>query len=50
LDIRGNVRLLFSRGALNGIAALVPAATLNDAYAYLPSNVTQDYWRMVTPP
>jgi hypothetical protein len=50
LDIRGNVRLLFSRAALNGIAALVPAATLNDAYAYLPSNVTQDYWRMVTPP
>jgi len=50
LDIRGNVRLLFSRAALNGIAALVPAATLTDAYAYLPSNVTQDYWRMVTPP
>ena len=49
LDVRGNLRLLFSRSALNGITALVPAATLNDAYAYLPSNVTQDYWRMVTP-
>jgi hypothetical protein len=49
LDIRGSLRLLFSRSALNGITALVPEATLNDAYAYLPSNVTQDYWRMVTP-
>lgn len=49
LDIRGNVRLLFSRAALNRTTALVPPATLNETYAYLPSNVTQDYWRMVTP-
>jgi len=49
LDIRGSVRLFFSRAALNGIAALVPTATLNETYAYLPSIVTQDYWRMVTP-
>ena len=49
LDIRGNVRLLFSRAALNGIAALIPTSTLNYAYRYLPSTLAQDYWRMVTP-
>ena len=49
LDIRGSIRLLFSRAALSGIAALIPTSTLNDTYAYLPSNVAQDYWRMVTP-
>ncbi len=50
LDIRGNVRLLFSRAALSGITALIPTSTLNYAYRYLPSGVAQDYWRMVTPP
>ena len=50
LDIRGNVRLLFSRAALSGITALIPTSTLNETYAYLPAIVTQDYWRIVTPP
>lgn len=49
LDIRGNMRLLFSRAALNGTVALVPAAALQEAYIHLPSVVTQDYWRMMTP-
>lgn len=49
LDIQGNLRLLFSRVALGRITALIPTATLNNAYSVLPSDVTQDYWRAVTP-
>ncbi len=49
LDIRGSMRLFFSRIALGRIAALIPTSTLNNAYGFLPSNVTQDYWRAMTP-
>jgi hypothetical protein len=48
LSIQGNIRLLFSRIALGRVAALIPTATLNNAYGHLPSNVTQDYWRAIT--
>jgi hypothetical protein len=49
LDIRGSMRLFFSRIALGRITALIPTSTLNNAYGFLPSNVTQDYWHAVTP-
>jgi len=49
LDIRGSVRLLFSRAALGRVTPLIPAATLNRAYGSLPFYITQDYWRTVTP-
>jgi len=49
LDIRGSMRLFFSRIALGRITALIPTSTLNNAYGFLPSNVTQDYWRAMTP-
>ena len=49
LDIRGSMRLFFSRIALGRITALIPTSTWNNAYGFLPSNVTQDYWRAVTP-
>ncbi|MDP2606876.1 MAG: hypothetical protein Q8S00_30430 [Deltaproteobacteria bacterium] len=47
-DIQGSMRLLFSRIALGRITALIPTSALNNAYGFLPSNLTQDYWRAVT--
>jgi hypothetical protein len=49
LDIQGTVRLLFSRQALSRVAPLIPATTLNSAHPSLPSMVSQNYWRAVTP-
>jgi hypothetical protein len=49
LDIQGTVRLLFSRQALSRSASLIPAAILSDAHPSLPSIISQNYWRAVTP-
>jgi hypothetical protein len=49
LDIQGPVRLLFSRQALGRIVPLIPTMTLNGAHQLLPSIVSQNYWRAVTP-
>jgi Tfp pilus assembly protein PilX len=49
LDIQGNLRLLFSRQGLTRAAGLVPTATLGNIYAVLPSAVSQQYWRTVSP-
>ena len=49
LDIQGSVRVLFSRPALNRVASLIPASTLNATYSSLPSMISQEYWRTVTP-
>lgn len=49
LDIQGAVRMLFSRQGLNRASTLVPAVTANIAYGSLPSVLSQDYWRSVTP-
>ncbi len=49
LDIQGAIRVLFSRVALGGVAALVPSTTLNAIYGALPYRITQNYWRIVTP-
>jgi hypothetical protein len=48
-DIRGAIRILFSRSALANVAGLVPSASLTQSYASLPFTVTQDYWRAVNP-
>ena len=49
LDIEGTVRLLFSRQALNLTVPLIPAATINTSHASLPTTISQNYWRAVTP-
>jgi Tfp pilus assembly protein PilX len=49
LDIQGSAKLLFSRPALNRIVSLIPSATLDNIYSSLPSTITQDYWRTVSP-
>lgn len=49
IDIRGSIRVLFSRSALSNAAVLVPSASLAQSYAVLPFSVTQDYWRAVNP-
>jgi len=49
LDIQGNLRLLFSRQTLSRAAALVPTSILGNTYAALPSVISQQYWRTVTP-
>jgi hypothetical protein len=49
LDIQGNLRMLFSRQALGRAAGLVPTPILDNAYAALPSVISQQYWRTVSP-
>ena len=49
LAIDGATRILFSRQALSRASSLIPMATVNNAYESLPSVVSQDYWRSVTP-
>lgn len=49
LDIEGAVRLLFSRQALSRVLPLIPTATINSAYGSLPTTISQNYWRAVTP-
>ena len=48
-DVQGNLRLLFSRQALRRASVLIPSAALSHAYTQLPSYVSQDYWRTVSP-
>ena len=48
-DVQGNVRLLYSRRALDLAARLIPTSTLQSSYANLPFTLSQDYWRLVTP-
>ena len=49
LEIHGPIKILFSRSALQTAASVVPASALTSAYASLPSEVVQSYWRPVTP-
>jgi hypothetical protein len=49
LDIQGNLRMLFSRQALGRAAGLVPTPILGNTYAALPSVISQQYWRTVSP-
>lgn len=49
LDVEGPIRALFSRQGLSRALSLLPATELNGFYSSLPSTVSQDYWRVVTP-
>jgi hypothetical protein len=49
LDIQGSVRVLFSRPALSQAVSLIPSSILQPAYASLPSTISQEYWRTMTP-
>jgi hypothetical protein len=49
IDVQGSVRLLFSRQALTQAAQLIPSPSLSSVYTSLPVQVSQDYWRTVTP-
>jgi hypothetical protein len=49
LDIQGTLRLLFSRQALARAAVLVSPPILANTYAALPSGISQQYWRTVSP-
>lgn len=49
VDVQGNVRLLYSRRALDLAARLIPTSTLQSSYTNLPFTLSQDYWRLVTP-
>ena len=49
MDVQGSLELLFSRAALTWSAGLIPAATITGLYAALPSVISQDYWRSVSP-
>ena len=49
LDVQGSVRLLFSHQALSQAAQLIPSSLLSNVYTALPVQVSQDYWRTVSP-
>jgi hypothetical protein len=49
VDFEGAIRVLFSRQSLNRASQLIPGAAFNSAYGSLPSMISQDYWRAVTP-
>jgi hypothetical protein len=49
VDMQGALRILFSRRALGGASAVMPPATASIAYESLPSIISQDYWRTLTP-
>ena len=49
LDIQGNFRLLFSRQAFGRAASLIPKPILANTYTALPSVISQQYWRTVSP-
>ena len=49
VDIQGSVRVLFSRPALSQSVSLIPSSILQPAYISLPSTVSQEYWRTMTP-
>ncbi|HEX9786734.1 MAG TPA: hypothetical protein VGB09_01855 [Candidatus Binatia bacterium] len=49
LDMEGTIRLMFSRKALDRAVPLIPTVILNSAYESLPSVISQNYWRAVTP-
>jgi hypothetical protein len=48
LDIQGSLRVFFTRQTLSAVVKLLPDATLKMAHDYLPSSVSQDYWRVVS--
>jgi Tfp pilus assembly protein PilX len=48
-DVRGAMKILFSRAALQTAATVVPGSALTSAYTSLPSEVVQSYWRVITP-
>lgn len=49
LDLRGAVKIFFSRAALQAAATVVPASVLTHAYTSLPSEIVQSHWRLITP-
>jgi hypothetical protein len=49
LEIHGTIRTLFSRSALENAASVVPANVWSGAYASLPFEIVQSYWRLLTP-
>ena len=49
LALQGAIKVLYSRSALNRVAALLSASTLENTYAWLPFAIIQDYWRSVNP-
>jgi hypothetical protein len=49
LALQGAIKVFYSRTALDRVISLVPSATLENIYASLPSTITQDYWRSVSP-
>lgn len=48
-DVRGVIRINFSRSALKNVAGVIPTAVLTRSYASLPFILRQDYWRTVNP-
>ncbi|MGH7827547.1 MAG: pilus assembly PilX family protein [Candidatus Binatia bacterium] len=49
LDLQGTLRVLYSRAALARSAELIPVSFLDGLYSFLPTVITQDYWRTLTP-
>ena len=49
VEVHGAIKVLFSRSALQNAAIVVPLSALNGVYASLPSEIVQNYWKLLTP-
>lgn len=49
VDVHGAIKILFSRSALQNAAIVVPVSALNNSYTSLPSEIVQNYWKLLTP-
>jgi hypothetical protein len=49
VDVHGAIKILFSRSALQNAAIVVPVSALNSSYTSLPSEIVQNYWKLLTP-
>ncbi|HWO40766.1 MAG TPA: hypothetical protein VNO43_03070, partial [Candidatus Eisenbacteria bacterium] len=49
LNVQGWLNVFYSRGGLGKAVALIPAAALEDNYAFLPTVISQDHWHALTP-
>ena len=49
VDVHGAIKILFSRSALQNAAIVVPVSVLNGVYTSLPSEIVQNYWKLLTP-
>lgn len=49
LKLQGEIRLRYSSAALKNVVSLIPQAAVESVYNSLPTAITQNYWRAISP-